>query len=314
MTLDEGIHFVRHDEYLADPAPEPSLNASTAKILIENSPQHAYAIHPRLGGGRALGDADVSEEADIGTAAHEMFLLGSDAVAVLDVDSFRTNAAKQARDEARAAGKLPLKKANHQAVLRIVDALEEFRGRTGAFTKGQPERAMIWRDGPIWCRGKIDWLPDDPGAAPWDLKTTGGRATIDGFTRVAFDKRYEVQDAFYARGLELLRDEEPDLMRFCVVEQKPPYGIRVFGMSPAARELGQAEAAEARDLWTACIASGEWPTYPEVTEMLEPPLYKLRAWEYRMMSARPAALTWEQKNAVREGHAARFIQVGQFGG
>ena len=52
VWLDAGIHDIPPREYHADPCPAPSLSRSIAKLLVERSPAHAYAAHPRLGGPR----------------------------------------------------------------------------------------------------------------------------------------------------------------------------------------------------------------------------------------------------------------------
>ena len=100
-----GIYAVSDAEYLADPVIEPSLNNTIAKLLIDASPSHAYAAHPKLGG---AGDAEAEDDSDerqrIGSAAHAMFLRGSQVAKLIPFDRYQSNAAKAARDEAIAAG------------------------------------------------------------------------------------------------------------------------------------------------------------------------------------------------------------------
>ena len=44
-----AIHTdISAEAYHADPAPEPSLSSSVAKILVNLSPAHARIAHPRL--------------------------------------------------------------------------------------------------------------------------------------------------------------------------------------------------------------------------------------------------------------------------
>ena len=49
----------------------PTLSASIASLLLRDSPRHAYAAHPKLGGH----PRDDSETFDLGTAAHAYLLV-----------------------------------------------------------------------------------------------------------------------------------------------------------------------------------------------------------------------------------------------
>ena len=77
-------------------------------------------------------------------------------------------------------------------------------------------------------------------------------ATERSWGRSAFDLGYDLQAAFYPRGAECVRGEPPGDMHFCVVETDPPYAIRVFRMSRAGLEIGQAKANQALNIWSNC--------------------------------------------------------------
>jgi hypothetical protein len=153
-----GIYALSDEDYLAYPVVVPSLNNTTIRNIIV-SPAHAFAAHPRLGGAPDA-EWDSTDAQDLGHVAHEMFLLGENRVRVLNVENFKTKAAKQLRDNAIAEGRIPLKLTSYESVRRLVDKLEAFRVRTGAFTLGKPEQTLIWTEGKEWGRCKVDWLPD----------------------------------------------------------------------------------------------------------------------------------------------------------
>lgn len=275
-----GIYDLPERQYHADPvAAAPSLSRSIAKLLIEASPAHVYVAHPRLGGTPPTGPSAGDDDMDVGSAAHALFLEGEDKIAHVPFDSYRTNAAKEFRDDALAAGKIPLKTAQRDKALRVRDALEKFRALTGLFTEGKPEQTLIWDEGDHWARCRVDWLPDDPAAPLLDLKTTGGLAAAHVWGRQCFQFGADIQGAMYPRGCEFLRGEPPDGMLFVVVETDLPHGIRVFGLDPVAVEVGQAKAAAARAVWTQCLQAGQWPAYPRAVEWILPPPWIVRQWE-----------------------------------
>jgi hypothetical protein len=97
---------------------------------------------------------------------------------------------------------------------------------------------------------------------------------------------YDMQAVYYCRGAECVRGEPPMGMKFCVVEQKPPYGIRVFELSPMGVEVGEAQVHHAIATWADCRKTNEWPSYADDTEWLDPPVPKLREWEHMSRTGR----------------------------
>jgi predicted Zn-dependent protease len=94
-TIDEAAY---HRDDLGIDA--PMLSASIATILLRQSPLHAHAAHPKLGGFTPT----ESETFDLGTAAHALILEGSEAnYAIIDANDWRTSAAKSDGGRARGA-------------------------------------------------------------------------------------------------------------------------------------------------------------------------------------------------------------------
>jgi hypothetical protein len=301
-----GIYAVSDSGYLHDPVIVPSLNRTIAKVLCELSPAHARAAHPRL---NDTVTTKHSEEMDVGTAAHATFLRGEKVVELVDVDDWRTKAARETRDAIRAEGRVPLKRENYGAVQSIVERLRQFRDETGAFTDGKPERTIVWQEGSIWCRVKPDWLPDEPSASLWDLKVTDGHATLVAFTRTLYATGGDIQASFYPRGAECVRGEPPDGMKFCVIEAHPPHGIKVFQLTPVALEIANSKVRYAIERWTWAMEFGEWPSYDVAPEWIDPPGWAMREWEGLMLARSTSPrLRWNDEGAQR------FIDARQFGG
>jgi hypothetical protein len=303
-----GNYGLSDEDYLADPVVVPSLNNTTIRNILV-SPAHAWAAHPRLG---AAPDAewDSTDAQDLGHVAHAMFLLGENKVRVLNVENFKTNKARDMRDAAIAEGRIPLKLSSYENVRRVVDKLEAFRLRTGAFTLGKPEQTLIWTEDKEWGRCKVDWLPDEPSAYLWDLKTTTGLANAATFGRSPFG--YDTQAVWYCRGAECVRGEPPEGMRFCVIETKPPYGIKVFEFTPAAIGDAQEEVHEALQLWKRCRETDTWPTYPDDVEWIDLPPWTLRDRAWRRQSGR--GLAREPRPAGDQAAVNMMLNTGNLGG
>ena len=184
VPLDVGIHTIPAAAYHADPCPAPSLSASIAKKLCLASPLHAWHAHPRLN--PAAVDEN-GEHFDIGTAAHALLLEGTSAVAVIDAKDYRTNAAKEARDAAYAAGQIaapggPVGRRPGDGGRARAQLAAHTDGGADMFPNGQPEQTLIWQEDDVWCRARLDWLR--PGAID-DYKTTphGSRTPTPGRAR-----------------------------------------------------------------------------------------------------------------------------------
>ena len=163
MMTEPGVYAIAAEDYHQDPCPAPSLSASIANILLTQSPQHAWCAHPKL---NPHYQREERETLDLGTAAHAYLLQGSTDFEVIAAPDWRTTAAKQAREAARATGKVPIL-AHRWDELRAMGlhawvALLAQEPPT-PFTKaaGAAEQTLIWREDEVWCRARLDWLHHD---------------------------------------------------------------------------------------------------------------------------------------------------------
>jgi hypothetical protein len=273
-----GIFAIPSDAYHADPAEVPSLSASIASIICSRSPAHARAAHPRLNPEHA----EIQEERfDIGKAAHAILLEGQVAVEVIEAPDWRTNAAKDARDQARANGKIPLLAKVMFEVDAMVAAaavqLAEHGARPTLFTSGKAEQTLVWDEpGGVVCRARLDWLRDDLAAID-DLKTTSRSANPEAYSKALFGVGGDIQAAMYIRGVQELEGRTPDF-RWCVIETSPPYALSVIAPGPDVLTIGRKKVEYAIDVWRRCMASGEWPGYPSQVCFAELPAYEESRW------------------------------------
>lgn len=276
--MEPGLHQMTADTYHDDPCPEPSLSASLAHVLLTCSPRHAWWAHPRL---NPAFEPDRDEKFDLGTAAHAYLLQGASGFAVLDFPDWRTKAAKEARDAARDAGKVPLlafRWADVQAMAAAAQPqLDAHEDPPRPLAGGAPEQTLVWQEGDVWCRARLDWLHHDRQTVD-DYKTTGGSANPEMWTRgPLFTNGYDLQAAFYLRGLQVLYGIAATF-RFVVQENTAPFALSVIGLSPGALVLAEKKRLYAVDLWRSCLATNRWPAYPTRTCWAELPPWLEAAW------------------------------------
>jgi hypothetical protein len=266
-------------EYHADPCPTPSLSASMAKIILDQSPLHGFFRHPRLGG--SVERYDSTRPQQIGVAAHRLLLgKGADLVFV-DSEDWRTVKAKAERDQALAEGKAPILRCDYHRVEDAVNAAfdtliayPELRGLADA--KGLAETVIAWQEGDIWCRGLVDFLDPERGVRV-DLKTTSASAHPASVSRRLFGSGVEVQDRFYHRGLQAL-GQRHERSLFIVLEMDEPYGLSVAELDPEAQELGDSKTTKAISLWGRCLREQRWPGYEPRIASIGPPPWHQAEW------------------------------------
>jgi len=299
-----GVNNVPEDVYHADAfLPAPSLSTSIAKVLIEKTPRHAWWKHPRLNKDH---ESENREIFDIGSAAHSLVLGDEKRFAVIDADDWRTKAAREARDNAYAAGKIPLKASQWAGVKAMAEAaraqLASHQEANDAFKAGAgvPEITMAWQIGKVWCRARLDWLPND-GRVFYDYKSTGGSASPQQWQRGLYDRQYDVQAAFYRKGIRKVLGIPDPHFQFVVQETEPPYCLSVLGVPPAAVDMAERKVDEAIKWWGWCLESDTWPGYENRTCYVEPPTWHEKQWLERE----------ERDQMAREtgGDAAVFRQM-----
>ena len=261
--------------YHKDPAAEPSLSSSLAKTIMERTLLHAWAAHPRLNKDFAEKHDD---KFDLGSVAHELILGKGGGIVVLPYSGYQTNAAKEARDEARASGKTPiLAEQMHRASKMcesVCDALAQTPGavhlfkdpaRDGNFTNGIGESVLIWKDigGPL-CRAMIDWLIVKDGAMEvFDIKTTDVPLSDGSIERQIGNMHFDLSAAFYLRGLLSHFPECAGRIKFrwIFVEASAPHEVRVVEPSAHLLTIGDRKAALAIAKWKRAIETNVFPGY-----------------------------------------------------
>lgn len=284
-----GIYSLSSAAYHADElgCDAPCLSASIASILLRDSPKHAYAAHPLLGGGTR----EESETFDLGTAAHAYILEGDESrYHIVDatylsgprkgeqVTDWTAKGAQEQRDVARAAGKIPMLPKHIENVRTMSKAvraqLAAFTDTPAPLTNGKPEQVLVWfePDHGVWCKSRLDWLHDDYSTID-DLKTTT-TAQPDAFTRALYGRGGDLQAAMYLRGLKAITGVDATF-RYIVAENSYPFAVSVCALGPEALAHASDQVEQAIQKWAQCLKADHWPGYPTRTCYLEPPAWAI---------------------------------------
>jgi hypothetical protein len=285
-----GFYRMDAERYHADPAPEPSLSNSIAKVLIGRSPRHAWEKHPRLNPNPE--PAAPSDILDFGTLVHCLLLGKGRDIVIVDAADWRTKAAKEAREQASAAGKVACLTHKHGRAEAMASAVQRQIARVtdceNAFIEGDPELVLAWREGSSWCRSMVDWI--EPRRATghivvYDLKTTAMSAAPHAVSRLLYGQEYEMQAAFITAGVEALVPDAAGkvIVRFVVVENDPPHMASVVELDAAGLTIGRKKMHAALGLWQRCLADDRWPGYPDRIVEAELPPWLEAGWLEREM-------------------------------
>jgi PDDEXK-like domain of unknown function (DUF3799) len=255
-TGDAVVRDLPHDEYLRHPA----LSASGAKLLVQPGGPARYLY-------RLANPEPPRDVFDVGHAAHAAVLgVGPDLI-VLDFPDWRSKAARDARDDARAAGQVPILPDTARQVADMAAALRADPLASKVITPGggEPEVSLFWHDDEhdVDRRGRVDWLRKADGNGRLilvDYKTASSAAP-DAFARAVVNFGYHQQAAWY-RDLVVglgLASSAPFL--FVVQETTPPYLCNVIELDEATLLMGADLNARALRTFAECTTSGHWPGY-----------------------------------------------------
>jgi hypothetical protein len=263
--------------YHRDPVAGGSLSSTGARLLVEQAgpAKYRYAIdHP---------GEHTTDTFDFGIAAHHK-VLGDpdDRLVVIGPDEWRTNAAKDAVAQARAAGKTPIKPKQWAVVEEMAAAIEAHSEAATLLraASGKPEQTLVWREAQsgIMCRSRIDWFRspvEDNRLIVVDYKTCE-HADDDHFAKSAMEYGYHLQDDFYRAGVRALAIDPDPALLFVAQEKKPPYLVNVIELDDVAKSIGRGLNRQAINTYAECRRTGRWPGYTGVSYVSLPGWYTRR--------------------------------------
>jgi hypothetical protein len=206
---------------------------------------------------------------DLGHAAHRMTLGDGPEIDVLDFDNYLTRDAREARDEARAMGVVPLLRHEYEQIEAMANAIRRHpvAGPLFAPGTGVAERSMYWTDPAtdVRCRIRPDWMrhrEENGRLIVADLKTA---RAVDpaALQRAVYEHGYHAQAAFYLAGVKALGlhgDQEPAFI-FAFQSKTAPYLIHLVELDLPALTLGAARNERALRIYAECERTGVWPGF-----------------------------------------------------
>ena len=258
------------------------LSSSTAKTLISRSPLHAWQQHPSYG---AKGKT-ATKAMDRGQAGHTFLLGKGKRIACLPYKDWRTDAAKDSREKARAAGFVPMLHADYTAGEELAAMIkrrlveEHARDpRVPAALDGVSEQAMEWHEdsasGPVLCRGMMDHVWLDRGRI-LDLKLVED-ASDAAIERAAENMGYAIQSTAYTRGLTRVLPHLAGRIQFLFlfVEVDEPYAMNLVEPDGLFEEIGERRWLRAVESWGRSVKENNWPAYGTGIRRIGPPPWAL---------------------------------------
>ncbi len=249
----------------------PALSTSIAHPLNTESARQAWALH-RLLGNRLAPSEDALKRRERGKALHNIVLEGGGKIECISEPSWRSKAAKEQRDVARAAGLIPI-------LEDTMSELEVAAGRISESIKalgydlslGVAEQKFHWYEessiGPVLCSGVIDWW--DINGRIFDLKTTEGSVNPGKCGATIVDGSAVLQDCAYRNAV---CSKAPNLqgrteVTFIFAQSKEPFMVTPVYCDGALRHIGETRWLRAIETWAKCLNAGReakhWPQHTD---------------------------------------------------
>ncbi len=282
MTVEPGVYNMPMDDYLDLEA----VSSSLIRNIVQQCPLaalHRSVFNPNRP------KEEITSAQLLGSAAHALLLEGNaDQIVVVETENWRTNAAKEIRDNAIAEGKIPLlpggmhiAKAMARMAREFVESLKDTDTAVWrAFQPGggDPEVTIVWQDGETLCKIRPDLLSKGRETTV-HYKTTASLAEPEYWGRTQYIRMfYYGVAAFYAYGIENAFGVQSS-QYFLVQEQNPPYLCSLIGLDDNAYKTGMEKIRIAMDAWERCAKEGMWYGYPRSAVYPEIPNYERFAWE-----------------------------------
>lgn len=292
-----GIYQMPAPDYFADPCPSPSLNQSLAKVLLDQSPLHAFYEHPRLCPPEIEDEQEKYDKTKaIGNAAHSLLIGRGKEIAIAPFANWQKKDAQAFKAKAIEDGNEPIIASHYERAVTLVQNTRRSLAAVGwhdAFTpdQGFGEVVLAWQEDGLWLRCMIDWLTLDRRVI-YDLKSTAASAAPHAIPNKMCDDGWDVQAAMIERGLDVLDPDNAGRRRFRFIAQEnyAPFAMTPCEIPESSLTLGRRKLAAAIQIWRRCYEANEWPGYPLEPTLPLYPTYAETRWLEREIALADAGL------------------------
>lgn len=270
-VTEPGVYDMPADVYHADPVPGGSLSSGGARKLLPPS-------CPALFRHDQLTAREPSKVFELGHAAHRLVLGDGPELVLVDAPRWDTKDTKAQLAAIRAAGNVPLKRAEFDQVHAMAAAIREHPVASALFNplSGLPERSLFWEDEPsgVWRRARLDWLPFGGTGrliVP-DYKTTQS-ADMESIQKSVHKFGYHQQAAWYLDAVLALGLADEAAFIFVFQEKTPPHLVTVVELTAMTLLIGRHQNRKAIEKYRECRETGRWPGYSDEVEYVSLPPY-----------------------------------------
>lgn len=251
--------------------PPESLSSTEAKRVLKAPAIFQYA--------RQHGQENMPAF-DLGHVAHALVLGIGLPIYIHDHDNLRTKAAREDVEKHRAAGEVPISRADYNAMTELADAVLTHPVAGPLFEAGVPEASVFAKDSEtgVWMRGRIDWYSTTTFDAPAtlvDLKTAQS-ADPTTFHRAVTTYGYDIQREWYRTIWQMFTGESPQFLHV-VVEKAPPHLVSVIDLGLDFEEIGRMLVRQALDTYRRCLDTDTWPGYAPIIHDVDAPSWYVTA-------------------------------------
>lgn len=307
QPISAGVYQIDASQYHADPCPEPSLSSTLARVILAQSPLHAWTASPRL---NPQFEPVEKKTFDIGRAAHRAVLgAGGDYVEIPESllasnGAASTKAAKDFIEDARAQGLTPLKAAEVELIEAMQAKLSEKLAAIGiALDPACSEQVAIAQIDSVWCRAMLDNVPLDARLPIYDFKTCESAAP-EACMKAVINYGYDVQAEHYRQVWKAASGQDR-VFRFIFQEKSAPFEICVVELGSETLTIASKKIARAREMWRICLRDQSWPGYPPGIHRVDLPAWAIERW----LERESAEADHKQRHGADIIEAARLWQA-----
>lgn len=210
-----------------------------------------------------------------GSAAHSIVLTPQLNEVVIEPDiNKRTKEGKElyAHFKEENKDKIIVSEDIYETIFEMREVIKKHETASVLLESGIAESSGFWKHPKygFWCKIRPDWRADDLNVIV-DYKTAVD-ASLEGFSKSAFNFGYDIQARWYQYGMYCLTQIKYDFM-FVVQEKTKPYAVSVFNVPMRMYEIGEQKIKKVCELYNECLEKDYWPAYNEGIQTLEIPTW-----------------------------------------